>query len=123
MGLHTVPTGYVKDAVKWLPPKKSEDASEVHIGSPVRPKSLFPGFQIGIGGAVSQFDPPQSYWGTKNPVGGGGRVYQVPSGLQYNDQLEMNLRSWKNASTGIVHAYQHYHWGNWMYKLNSRNEV
>jgi len=55
-------------------------------------------------------------------VGGGGSQYSVPSGLQYADDLEMNNRTWKNASTGIVHAFQHYHWGNWMYKLDGRDE-
>ena len=123
MGLHTIPTGYVKTAKSWLPPHTTSDAAEIHIQSPTRPASLFGGFVTGIGGPVHQFDPPRSYWATKNPVGGGGDTYRVPSGLEYSADLEINLRSWKNASTGIVHCYQHYHWGNWMYRLDSRNEV
>ena len=63
MGLHTTPTGYVSNAVKWLPPTPTGDALEVHIATPHRDATLFPSFQIGIGGPVHQFDPPQSYWG------------------------------------------------------------
>ena len=111
MGLHTNPTGYVNNAKKWLPPHKSSAADEVHINSPNRSATLFPAFSIGIGGPVYQFDPPQSYWGIKDPFGGGGSTYKVPSGLQHSKDLEINFRSWKNPSTGIVHAYQHYHLG------------
>ncbi|XP_057307631.1 uncharacterized protein LOC130645609 isoform X2 [Hydractinia symbiolongicarpus] len=122
MGLHTIPTGYVESAEEWLPPLKKPAATEIHIEVPLREASLFPKFYIGVDGPVNQFDPPQSYWATKNPFGGGGSTYEVPSGLKYSSNLEMHLRSWKNPSTGIVHCYQNYHWGNWMYKLDSRDE-
>ena len=123
MGLHTIPSGYVESAEKWLPPIKHDSATEIHLSSPNRAASLFPGFGLGIGGPVSQFNPPQSYWGTKNPFGGGGATYTVPSGLQYSEELEINTRPWKNPSTGIIHAFHGAHWGNWMYKLDSRDEV
>ena len=112
-----------KNAEKWLPPHPAPAATDIHVKSPNRSASLFPAFDIGIGGPVYQFNPPQSYWGTKNPFGGGGSTYKVPSGLQYSKDLEINLRSWRNSSTGIIHAYHQSHWGNWMFKLNSRNEV
>lgn len=123
MGLHTVPTGYVEKAEKWLPANPSGKPTEVFIKSPVRSDTLFPNFYYGMDGTVSQFDPPYSYWGVSKPVGGGGSTYSVPSGLQYSTQLEINLRTWKNASTGVVHAMQHYHWGNWMFRLDKRDEV
>ena len=124
MGLHTVPSGYVGNAEKWLPPIKHAPAIEVQISAPTRPASRFPGFAIGIGGSVSQFDPPESFWGTQNPYHGSvNYTYVVPSGLQYSEELEINNRSWKNPSTGILHTFQSGHWGNWMYKLDSRNEV
>lgn len=121
-GLHTIPTGYVNNA-QWVPPIKFPDALEVHIAQPPREATLFPTFDIGIDGSVGQFDPPQSYWGTKNPVGGGGATYRVPSGLQYSKDLEINLRQWEKPSTGIVHGFQNRHWGNWMYRLDTRDEV
>jgi len=121
--LHTIPTGWVPKADKWLPPRKFEDALEIHIQSPTRNASLFPAFQIGIGGPLYQFDPPRSYWGTKHPFGGGGSTYAVPSGLGYSSDLEINTRTWKNSSTGIVHAFQGLHWENWIYKLDDRDEV
>eukprot|EP00111_Clytia_hemisphaerica_P003098 TCONS_00008789-protein len=121
-GLHTTPTGWVPKADKWLPPKQFDDALEIHLASPTRNGSLFPGFQIGIGGSVSQFDPPRSYWGTKHPFGGGGSTYTVPSGLQYSEDLEINGRHWKTPGTGIVHAFQNLHWENWIYKLDNRDE-
>ena len=122
-GLHTVPTGYIKSAVKWLPPKEVEPAREIHIDNPHRERTPFSTFYLGIGGPVSQFDPPVSYWGTKSPAGGGGSTYRVPSGLQFDEDLEFVSRKWKNASTGIVHAFQHYHWENWNFQIDSRNDV
>ena len=121
MGLHTIPTGYVNNAKHWLPPRVFPAATEIHISSPVRPKSIFGRFATGIGGPVSQFEPPQSHWATKHPTAG--RTYRVPSGLEYSEDLEINLRSWKTPSTGIVHCFMDKHWGNWMYTLDSRNEV
>lgn len=122
-GLHTLPSGYVPSAVKWLPPKKSEAAEEIHINNPHRERTPFSTYYVGVGGPVSQFDPPMSYWGVKSPAGGGGSTYEVPSGLQFTNDLEFVARNWSSASTGVVHAFQHYHWENWMFQLEARNKV
>ena len=122
-GLHTNPSGWVPKAEAWVPPKKFEDGLEIHIGSPTRNATLFPAFQIGIGGSIYQFDPPRSYWGTKHPFGGGGFTYKVPSGLEYSKKSEINSRHWLHPETGIVHALQNTHWENWIFKLDGRNEV
>lgn len=121
MGLHTIPTGYVPNASKWLPPYNKPDPVEIHIESPLRHTSLFQEYFLGIDGTVEQFNPPKSYWGVKNP--NYGSMYKVPSGLSYSDDLEMNSRPWKDAATGIVHCFPDHHWGNWIFKLDSRDEV
>lgn len=121
MGLHTQPTGYVSKAESWLPPVVYEPALEIHIASPERNHTHFPQFQIGIGGPVSNFNPPESYWGTAHPSGGGGRTYVVPSGLQYSSTEVFANRTWKTPETGVVHAFHCSHWGNWMFALKERD--
>ena len=121
MGLHTTPTGYVSKAVSWLPPAKKPPAEEIHIQSPARNRSHFPEFGIGVGGPVAAFDPPESYWGQKSPTGGGGRTYEITTGLVYSIDEWFANRTWSNPSTGIVHAFHCGHWGNWQFKVASRN--
>ncbi len=121
MGLHTNPTGYVPQAESWLPPVEHKPALEIHIASPERNHTHFPQFQIGIGGPVSGFDPPESYWGTAHPAGGGGRTYEIPSGLQYSSREAFANRTWKRPETGVVHAFQCSYWGNWMFALDGRD--
>ena len=121
MGLHTNPTGYVPRAKSWLPPEKKPAASEIHIQSPARNGTHFPEFQVGIGGPVAVFDPPESYWGTKSPTGGGGHTYEITTGLVYSIDEGFANRTWINPSTGIVHAYHCSHWGGWMFQIADRN--
>ena len=118
-GIHTTPTGYVDKALQWLPAKSSPPAVDILIQHPFRPHNQFPIFQLGIGGSVNQFDPPESYWATADPYDG--VTYKVPSGLVYNESLEISGHEWKKPETGIVHAYMHYHWGGWQFVLDGRN--
>ena len=120
-GLHTNPTGYVSKADSWLPPVPHGDASEIHIQSPIRNGTHFPQFELGIGGPVSAFDPPESYWGLKSPTGGGGRTYVIPTGLRYPSDVEFANRTWKQPQTGVVHAFHCGHWGNWQFQLSDRD--
>ena len=123
-GLHTpMTTGYINSAVRWLAPHKSKPAVEVHIPNPHRDRTPFSTYYLGIGGPVSQFQPPVSYWGIASPAGGGGSTYTVPSGLEFAADLEFVNRMWSNPSTGIVHAFQHYHWENWQFQLTNRSQV
>ena len=121
-GLYTNPTGYVPSAVKWLPPSTKEPGKEILITNPNRTDSYFPYFQIGVGGSVSVFNPPESYWGTANPAGGGGYTYRVPTGLQYSTTVGFINRTWSKPSTGVVHAFHCDHWGGWQFKLDERND-
>ena len=121
MGLHTNPTGYVDKAEKWLPPKSYPPATEIHIKSPQRNGTKFPTFEIGIGGPVEAFDPPESYWGLKKPVGGGAATYEITTGLVYSSDVGFVNRTWSRPDTGVVHAFHCRHWGNWQFKLSDRN--
>ena len=120
-GLHTNPTGYVPSAVKWLPPTPKPPATEIHISEPELSNTHFPEFQIGIGGPVADFDPPESYWGTAHPTGGGGRTYAITTGLVYSPDEEFARRTWKRPETGVVHAFHCGHWGNWQFAVDARD--
>ena len=120
-GLYTNPTGYVPKADSWLPPAPHGAASEIHIQSPIRDGTYFPSFELGIGGPVSAFDPPESYWGLFSPAGGGGSTYVIPTGLQYPSDVEFANRTWKQPQTGVVHAFHCGHWGNWQFQLSDRD--
>ena len=121
MGLHTLPTGYVPSAERWLPPISHDAAQEIHISSPERNHTHFPEFQLGIGGPVSAFDPPESYWGTKHPTGGGGKTYAIPSGLQYSIDEDFVNRTWKRPEAGVVHVLHCEYWGNWIFAVDERD--
>ena len=122
MGLHTNPTGYVSAAVKWLPPTPKPPAEEIHIPRPELKNMHFQEFQTGIGGPVAAFDPPESYWGTAHPVGGGGQgTYRITTGLVYSPDEEFTRRAWKRPETGVVHAFHSGHWGNWQFAIDGRD--
>ena len=123
MGLHTSPTGYVSGAESWLPPQEKPAAEEIHIQSPIRNGTHFPEFSLGIGGPVDVFDPPESYWGTKSPTGGGGSTYKVTTGLVYSSDEGFVNRTWNNPYTGVVHAFHCHHWGNWQFRVAYRNHI
>ena len=122
MGLHTNPTGYFAKVDKWYPGKRIP-GSLVMIESPNRNGTHFPYFSIGIGGSVSVFDPPESYWGTASPTGGGGSTYAVPVGMQYPVDVDFVNRSWSNPSTGQLHTFQGERWGGWIFQLDKRDEA
>ena len=124
MGLHTFPNGYIASAEKWLPPKKMPPAEAVNIETPKVSRVYYQYFNIGIGGPVEAFHPSKSYWGVVNPTGGNGvYTYEVPTGLQYSSDEDFAGRSWKNPTTGVIHAYHGKHWGNWQFKIDDRNEA
>ncbi len=117
-GLHTDPTGYTK-AMGWLPPVKKPAAKEIHIDWPQRNGTRFPQFNIGIGGPVDVFHPPESYWGVAEP--NAGDTYRVPSGLKYNQDEAFADRKWSFPSTGVVHVFHGAYWGNWQFSIDDRD--
>ena len=97
-------------------------AQEIHIDTPQRNGTHFPHFLIGIDGPVDVFEPPESYWGTADPVGGDGSTYEITTGLVYSSKEEFATRSWKNPKTGVVHVFHCQYWGNWQFAIDDRNE-
>ena len=122
MGLHTNPTGYVSSADSWLPPINPVEPYQLVIDDPQRNGTNFPKFILGIDGVVSEFDPPESYWGSVNSRGGGASLYTIPSGLRYNESVGFFNRTWKRPESGIVHAFHGGHLGNWMFQIKSRDQ-
>ena len=118
MGLHTNPSGYYARAEQWLPPRTTEPGKTLNITHPNRKGTWFPYFQLGIGGTASNFVPPESVWAVDPPVKG--RLYVVPSGMQYNGSVEFVNRTWKNPAKGFLHTFQGGHWGNWIFQIDKR---
>eukprot|EP01137_Pigoraptor_chileana_P011890 Opistho-2@63489 len=116
-GLHTTPTGYIPTAKSWLPPVKSPPAIEIHIDNLSR-RNLFSTFSVGIGGSVSQFDPPVSYYAPREPIARG-VTYAIATGLTYNDGDLPPNRTYAHPETGIVHTFHHLHWGGWQFRIDS----
>jgi hypothetical protein len=95
-GLHTIPTGYIEEAEAWLAPQPYPFAQEIHL-TPQRDNSLFPEFQLGIGGSGAEFIPQESFWTTKSPPAGD--RYIVPGGMKYRQGTFSN-KTWANPATG-----------------------
>jgi hypothetical protein len=122
-GLWTAPeTGWLSGAAKWAAPVARSDALEVDIGAPINNGTHFPGFPMGVGGPGDGFFyPARSYWTIKDPVGGGGSTYRVPSGFVW-EPTTWTSKQWKHNPSGkglIVGAYQGGHWGSWIFEVDS----
>lgn len=97
---------FVDSAAAWVPPRSFPPALEMHISQPIRNGTHFPTYQMARGGTLTQFSPPESFWGLANPPGGGGSTYIVPSGLSFSpSNFSVNYPNWSNPTTGIVHAF------------------
>ena len=112
MGLYTNPTGYIQKAPAWLPIPSTPSPLIVNTSNPQRSGTYYPDFVLHIDGPDAVFDPPKSFF-----------VHRVTTGLQYSPNEGFASRSWKNASTGVVHAFHCRHWGNWMFAIDQRNDT
>ena len=113
MGLHTILTGYVSSAVKWLPaPNTTTSPVKILVQSPQRNRSHFPQSYIYTGGPNVVFDPPESPY-----------VHTMSTGLVYSASEGFASRTWKNPKTGVVHALHSEHWGNFQYAIDERDEA
>ncbi|XP_065920298.1 uncharacterized protein [Dysidea avara] len=119
MGAHTNPSGYYPKAEHWYTPRTTP-GTLVMIDDPNRNGTHFPYFSIGIGGSVSVFDPPESYWGTAKPTGGS--TYTIPIGMQYPADVDFVNRTWSDPSTGELHTFQGHRWGGWVFQIDKRDE-
>ena len=122
MGLHTSPTGYISKADSWLPPTHNPPSMNIIIQSPIKNGTEFQNFYLGVGGSVSVFNPPESYWGLNSPDRGRVRTYEVPTGLTYSADEGFASRTWKRPEEGEVHTFHCQHWSNWIFQLGGRDE-
>ena len=119
-GLHTDPTGYFSAADQWYHISPTPGTS-FEVENPNRDGTHFPYFSLGVGGSVSVFDPPKSYWGVANPDAG--ETYSVPVGMQYPINVSFIIRSWSDPSTGELRTFQGERWGGWIFKIDQRDEA
>ena len=123
MGLYTSPTGYASFA-NWLPPRDScPKAKDITIESPRRNSTYFSHFQLGIGGPVQNFVPPQSFWGISHPSVSD-PAYTIVTGLEYSSDEWISIadQNWSRPDTGVVHAFQGSHWGNWQFAVDGQDK-
>ena len=115
-------TGWYSNVKRWIPPVHSPSAVDISVSSPVR-VGHFRAYQMGVGGPAAVFDPPQSYWGSDSPPGGG--TFQVPSGLTLDDATLNRTLSWSDPMDGpaYVAAFHDGHWGSWMFEVADVNNV
>lgn len=115
-GLYAKNPGFAFDSLKWWQPthKKSVD---IHISDPHRDGTVFPYYQIGVGGGASVFNPPRSFWSTQSPPAGGN--YAVPRGLTVKNGTLPHIDNWTKPSTGYVHAFHDGYWGSWVFEIAS----
>jgi hypothetical protein len=115
------PVGFTY-AKSWLAPTPpASPAEEIHIQTPSRPEDpFFPDFQLGIGGTVASFNPPESFWATASPPAG--NQYVVPSGLVYDPtSFSPAVANWTHPERAIVHAFHSGHWGDWAFSIRNLN--
>jgi len=119
-GLHTDPTGYFSTADHWYN-KPTVAGTSFVVENPNRDGTHFPYFSVGVGGSVSVFDPPESYWGVAHPDAG--NTYNVPVGMQYPVNVSFVNHSWSDPSTGELRAFHGRRWGGWIFQIEGRNET
>lgn len=122
MGLYTSPTGYVSSARRWLGPREFSNLSEIRIESPQRNTTYFQQFELGIGGPVQEFDPPQSFWGIPHPTDFCSQAYTIPTGLEYSSGEWIAGQNWSRPDTDVVHAFHGLLWANWQFAVDARDK-
>jgi len=113
------PSGWLSTPEGWFPPINYGPSKTLLVPEPQRKEMvMFQNYSIGIGGSCSIYDPPESYWCSQYNDGGGPGLFEVPTGLIY-PQGTFGDRVWKNPKGAIVHLWHPYHWGLWMFALDS----
>jgi hypothetical protein len=111
-GLYATNPGFSYDSQSWVPPVHVPTVN-IYIHSPSRDGTVFPNYQLCLGGGASVFDPPRSFFGS----------HDVPRGLTVKNGSLPHLSNWSKPSTGLVHAFHGAFWGNWIFKIASSNST
>ncbi|CAF0888441.1 unnamed protein product [Rotaria sp. Silwood1] len=88
---------------------------------PSRNGTVFPYFQLGLGGGVSVFNPPRNFWCTASPLTGSN--YAVPRGFTVKNGALSHIGNWSKPTTGFVHGFHFGYWGNWVFEIASINST
>ena len=121
MGLYTSPTGYISRARQWLSPTMNANATKVSNQSLERNTTYFREYTVGVGGTAEVFDPPESFWAIEQPDACCS-IFTAETGLEYfpDDFIENPI--WARPDTGVVHAFQGIHWGNWQFAVQDHDQ-
>jgi len=115
-GLYAANPGFSYDAKSWVSPVHVSSV-DILVQSPSRNGTVFPNYQLGVGGGASVFNPPRNFWNTASPPAGNN--YAVPRGLTVKPGAVPRLSNWSNPSTGFVHTYHSGFWGSWVFEIAS----
>ena len=70
---------------------------------------------------VQDFVPPQSFWGISHPSVFD-PAYTIATGLEYSSDEWIADQNWSRPDTGVVHAFQGSHWGNWQFAVDGQDK-
>jgi hypothetical protein len=119
-GLYAKNPGFSYDSQSWSRPSRNPSV-DIHVQSPFRPGTVFPNYQLGIGGGASVFNPPANFWSTDSPPAGSN--YAVPNGLVVKNGALPHISNWSKPLTGFVHAFHSGYWGSWVFEIASASSA
>ncbi|CAF1254726.1 unnamed protein product [Rotaria sordida] len=119
-GLYAKDPGFSFDSQSWIPPVFNQSV-EIHVQDPSRTGTVFPYFQLGLGGGASVFNPPRNFWSTASPPAGNN--YVVPRGFTVKNDVLPHIGNWSKPTTGFVHAFHSGYWGSWVFEIASINST
>ncbi|CAF1092306.1 unnamed protein product, partial [Adineta ricciae] len=119
-GLYAKTPGFAFDVQNWLPSTYNPSV-QVLIQEPHRNGTVFPYYQLGVGGGASVFNPPTNFWSGFQPTAGDN--YRTPRGFTLSNGTLPRLANWSNPTTGFVHAFHGGYWGSWVFEIESINRT
>jgi hypothetical protein len=119
-GLYVINPGFSYDSESWEPPIFNASV-DIRMSEPYRNATVFPYFELGVGGGASVFNPPNNFWSTKSPPAGDN--YGVPRGFTVKKGALPHIANWSKPTTGFVHAFHSGYWGSWVFQIASVNST
>ena len=114
------PAGWVPGGADWDGPGNMGTPIYITLEKPTYDLNpLYTNFRIGRGGPCSIFTPPDSYWCSDQPGGGGARVFESPTGVTFNKTAMLNgpYDAELFKSTAVLHTFRPAHWSSWMFEF------
>jgi hypothetical protein len=128
-GMHTIPTGWITQRSKWLPPNQSPPPLEIEVTDPKWRRQDSTGnelgYQGGVGGACAHLDPPFGYWCSNHPnrTVSGGLTHRSPSGIVYGQGNLLPNAPYKKPEGSVVHSCRGGAncWFTWMWEVDAQS--